>query len=421
MLILANTLSFNGGTTFILRLCREFLRRGKKIGVLVLINDVDKALLLEIEKYADVYFLGDYLRPLCYWSFNSQLGIFFPLDFKALRELLQRYDNSVHVMGVFGLLFAARFIKRQSIPLKVSVGIYHQNEFMFSGVNYYFARAAKEMISKIGADAVIFLNEGNRLSYTNFFACDFSSSVLVPVGIDLPVMDSDIYGDNSSSRIVSIGNLFSFKSYNSHIINCMPCFLKDNPAVVYEIYGAGPFESNLKELVVSLNIEHAVSFKGQISYSKFAEVLAGAFLFVGSGTAIVEAAALGVPSLIGIESTREPITYGFLSDVAGLSYNEMDTNKSTYSIKDSIKSIFIDSNEWRHVALKCKEKASEFSIVHTVNGFEEQSSRGFRLEVEGVEAYSNIRALFTFFFCGIMHRLGVDAEFANRRNQGTLA
>ncbi|WP_324730744.1 glycosyltransferase [Pseudomonas paeninsulae] len=420
MLILANTLSFNGGTTFILRLCREFLRRDKRIGVLVLINDVDKKLLLEIEKYADVYFLGDYQRPLFSWTFSSQLGVFFPLDFKSLKVLFHRYDNCVHVMGVFGLLFAARFIKKQSTSLKMSVGIYHQNEFMFSDANYYFANIAKAIFSKLGADAVILFNENCVTSYSVFFDNDYSSSVLVPVGIDLPVMTREIYGDSSSGRIVSIGNLYNFKSYNMHIINCMPFFLMGNPSIVYEIYGAGPFEKNLKELVASLGIEHAVFFKGQIPYSELPDVLAGAFLFVGSGTAIVEASALGIPSLIGIESTREPITYGFLSDVEGFSYNEMIEGKKVSLMLDTIKTLLHDSDAWLDVAIKCKGKASSFSVIHTVDGFQLQGSRDFCVGPSEVNGYSNIRALISFLCCGVKHTLGVDVRFANRRDQGTL-
>ena len=45
-------------------------------------------------------------------------------------------------------------------------------------------------------------------------------------------------------------------------------------------------------------------------------------LFVGSGTAIVEAASFGIPSVIGIENCSEPVSYGFLTDVPGFSYNE---------------------------------------------------------------------------------------------------
>ena len=140
MLILSNTLEFHGGTTFILRLCREMHRRGQNVGVLVLIGQINKELRAEIGKYASLYFLKDYIRFFSDRAFRTQMGIFLPHDNSALVELADQYGSHLHAMGVFGLLFAANLSHHSGHDLKISTGIYHQNEFMFRCVDYFFAR-----------------------------------------------------------------------------------------------------------------------------------------------------------------------------------------------------------------------------------------------------------------------------------------
>lgn len=60
MLFLANVLELNGGTTFILRVAREYAAKGRRIGVLVMFDIVNGQLEAELLKYADVYRLRDH-------------------------------------------------------------------------------------------------------------------------------------------------------------------------------------------------------------------------------------------------------------------------------------------------------------------------------------------------------------------------
>lgn len=420
MLIIANTLEFNGGTTFVLRFCRESFRRGKRLGVLVLMDNPEKRLLQEIEQYADVYFLSSYVGGLYRSLSKGPLVGFMPLNVSALSDVFQKHGDSVHVMGVFGLLFVCRLVKRFGREIRTSVGIYHQNEFMFSGVDHYFAKEAQRVFGSLSPQGAVFFNELNAISYSRFFGVDCSRSALVPIGIDLPPPEINSQGSKSSRRIVSIGNLLDFKSYNWHVINCMPELLSMDPRFRYEVYGEGPYEQDLRTLAVELGVSEAVEFKGRIPYSQFSSVMDGAFVFVGSGTAIIEAAALGVPALIGIESTKQPITYGFLCDVAGLSYNEFDQSKPVFTMLEKIRGILGESSAWERVSSGCKSKAKEFSIQRTLDGFERQSDFFPKLNPQLVGSYSSGFALLSVLSCSVKHKMG-SRTFANRRNQGTIS
>ncbi|MDR7281951.1 1,2-diacylglycerol 3-alpha-glucosyltransferase [Pseudomonas corrugata] len=421
MLFIANVLELNGGTTFILRLAREFSKRGKKVGVLVLFDIIDKSLEDKIRQYADTFYLKDIACDFSRRAFKSQLGGFIPIHFSKIDDLVKRYESHVHVMGVFGLLFVKRYLNKIAHDFKLSFGIYHQNEIMFGNIDYYFALKAKALFSLLPAESIVFFNEKNRQSFEIFFGKSYAASTLIPIGVDIPVKDVGVTGDPQSDRIVSIGNLHEFKSYNRHVICMLPELKNTRPNLTYEIYGTGSYEPELVKLVSSLNLDSSVIFKGAIAYEDIPSVLKGALAFVGSGTAIVEASALGLPSIIGIESTVDPITYGFLADIEGFSYNELNAGQKTYLIEDKLIQIMKGGDAWKTTALSCKAKSQAFSVAHTANGFVELENKRINLELFSTEKYYNSVAAVSFLKCAIKHKFGWDREFASRRNQGTLA
>lgn len=420
MLLVANVLELNGGTTFILRVAREFKKRNRRIGVLVLMDKVNDGLQKSIAQYADVYYLKDIAHKVYVPLMYSPLGIFAPLNFSKILNLVNIYNGHVHVMGVFGLLFVKRCLDALNVEFKISFGIYHQNEVMFDGVPYYFAKNAKMLFGLLPPESIVFFNEKNRSSYEKFFDNDYSKSTIVPIGIEMPRAEVKLLGKADSNRLVSIGNLYAFKSYNRHIISLLPQLSKIRPDLVYEIYGTGEYEPELRKLVSYLKLESAVQFKGSIAYEDIPRVLDGALAFVGSGTAILEAAALGVPAVIGIESTDQPITYGLLSDIKGLSYNEFDTNQKTRAIKDVLIQLMLSAESWETAAMACKVKSTSFSIEQTVDGFITLENSNMNLKIFKDQRYVNSVGLFSFLICAIKHSFFDNKTFSTRREQGTL-
>lgn len=420
MLLVANVLELNGGTTFILRVAREFEKRNKKIGVLVLVDKVNEELEKNILQYADVYYLKDIVGKMYAPLMRSPLGVFAPVDFSKISDLINTYNAHVHIMGVFGLIFIKRCLCAVSVKFRISFGIYHQNEVMFDGVSYYFARKVKALFASLPAESIVFFNEKNRASYEIFFNNDYSKSTIVPIGIDTSQAEVELLGSAVSNRIVSIGNLYAFKSYNRHVITLLPDLKKIRPELVYEIYGAGEYEPELLRLVSSLKMESSVHFMGNIAYEDIPKVLDGALAFVGSGTAILEAAALGVPAIIGIESTDEPITYGVLSDIKGFSYNEFDAGQIIYSIKEVLVRIISSADKWEEAAVACKAKSKSFSIERTVDGLLQLEMLDMDFTRFEAERYVNSIAVSSFLACAIKHGFFGDKTFATRREQGTL-
>lgn len=317
-------------------------------------------------------------------------------------------------MGVFSLIFALRLAgwRKRS---RVTVGIYHQNEFIFAEIPFYFARATQRLFARLPTSNVVFFNESTRDNYGDFFNLDYSGSTTVPIGIDLSRIEVT-KKSSDTNRIVSIGNLEAFKTYNAHMIGVVAKLAGKYPGLRYEIYGAGKEESTLHALIARLKIEQHVRLLGPLPYANLVETIETATLFVGSGTALIEAAALGVPAIIGIESIPTPETYGLLSDVSGLSYNEDNLPIPKISMQDLVDRLLADTEYRLAMGRACRAKSHMFSVAATVDGLlllDQTAS----MKTPRLGSCELVRLAISLAAMALAHRLGVSSAFAERRNQ----
>lgn len=414
MIFIANVLVMNGGTTFLIRTCREMASRGTRSAVLLLRPEFDVQLRTELERYAEVLCLDDFLIERGR-LFRAHLGVFGYVRWSVLDKVLSAFGEHIHVMSVFGLVFALRLAGR--LPGKtITAGVYHQNEFLFKAPPFFFAREAIRLFSVMPAENLVFFNEVTRQNYERFFQANYSASIVVPIGIDLPHIAPFSCSIEKSKRIVSVGNLVKFKTYNAHMIRLTSQLATTHPDIHYNIYGTGPEESVLRALAVEHKVEERVHFMGAVPYADFRQTIKGAALFVGSGTAVIEAAAVGVPAMIGIESIETPDTYGFLSDIKGLSYNENVPSISKYPMRMLVERLFADSAFHAAVSEACHRKAREFSVENTVDGFMALSisAKAVTRTINRLRFY---RMLVSFLGMAVCERLGWITTFGDRRNQ----
>lgn len=416
MLFILNSLAINGGTTFVLRFCKEFLRiKNIKVQIIILDNPVDSSILRELQNVAEIYFLSDILRIKGFKKLKK-INIYTPLDLDALGAILSKASGNVHVMGIFGALFAIRLLSLGYL-FKLTLGIYHQNEFVFKKVPFYFAKYIHEWFRRIPGDSIIFFGETCVDSYEKFFKRKFEGSLLVPIGIEPQI---DILGNYGSKRIITVANLHKFKTYIKSTILLLSDIRRKIPNISYEIYGEGDELNNLKSLICEHGLESNVALKGGVPYESLRDVFKDGTIFIGGGTAILEAAECGLPSIVGIESVEEPITYGYLHQVNGFSYNEYKDNIQTFLTQELIEKLLSSPELWKEESRLCKEKAKEFSITTTVKGFEKQFEKIQCLNKEEVSDFNFTRGTFSIFVCMLFDVLGLDREFRFRRDQGFL-
>jgi glycosyltransferase involved in cell wall biosynthesis len=365
VLFIQASLSMGGVETFYVRMAKERHRCGQKTKILLISprSRSNPELLAEAEKYAEIYFLSEIslLSPKIARLIPYHLSLLIPLAKQSVHEILNGVDY-VHASGGFGAYLAFRMIQMASLELPITIGLYHSLEFSWGGTNLpFYEQKNREMFFKILPKRnIIFFNE----NMIDVYGKDFSGVNLFPLGIVDVNYDRNGKEQTSKSRLLigSVGRLVEFKSYNLWMLDVVKALKDAGIEVSYQVYGEGPLKEQMQSGIIDLGISEQVHLKGKLNYSDFGAVVGGFDVFVGSGTAIVEAASLGVPSIIGIENEKFPLTYGFLSEIPGFSYNENGLYGKR-PVKDVIMDFLaLDSDERISLSHDHLKKAEIFSI-----------------------------------------------------------
>lgn len=247
------------------------------------------------------------------------------------------------------------------LPRKLLVthisGVFHPRAYFMTSerkdrifLNYLVARA-------IGKKLVFFMNVESRESHSIKWKTDLSRSQIVA----LPINHVDATWQPSSKtglRIVSVGRLVEFKRYNLGAPRIARECLNRGLKVTWDIYGDGPLHSSVKTEIETLGVTNNVRLMGPIEYSDFAEKVADYDLFVGMGTAALEAAMVGVPTIC---ATVDAATrcYGYLHALPYGNVGEVQENPPTLELADLIHTYSECGQEQRTLLSRQSRAAAE--------------------------------------------------------------
>lgn len=113
-------------------------------------------------------------------------------------------------------------------------------------------------------------------------------------------------------KIVSIGRLCPFKSYNLYMIDVVRQLRDKGHPVRWEVHGTGELEPEMSRRIKEAGLEDCIRLHGHLDYQNLGEVLSDAGAFVGMGTALIEAGFCRVPSVVALENSKTEMTYGYL-------------------------------------------------------------------------------------------------------------
>lgn len=358
MLFIYGALTLGGVETFFLRMSKERYKLGLKTSVLLLSSPEasDKVLLKEIRKYAQVLFPEDLFTA------NSGLSRRFPLLSPVNKNrLLELYDkiDQIHVYEGMYALLGNRFNSITGKKIPITIGFYHYVKFIWGGEKIpHFERINRKFIFEhLPKEALLMFSEDNKNIYEKYKRMSFAKSQVFRLG----VVDKNKVELNGALKnplkIIAVGRLVEFKTYNFYMLEVINDLRKQGVVVVFDIYGDGPLKSKILERIKQLKLDDSVALKGPLDYLNFNEVVSRYDLFIGSGTAIIQAASLGVPSIVGVENVIQPKTYGFFSDVHQYEYNLKGLDLPLISVKKIIED-YISIGEQERLELKRSHKAS---------------------------------------------------------------
>lgn len=352
MLFIYGALPVGGIETFFVRMVKERAKLGLPSSILLLSEpeESDEVLLEEMINHAQVLFPHDLFSTIS--CFSRRFPLISPVKKNVLLKLFKEVDQ-IHVFDGMHALLGDRFNKITGKKIPITVGFYHYIKYLWGNENIpYFERLNRKFIFDfLPKEALLMFSEGNKELYEKHKKMNFAKSQVFRLGV-VDKRDVELHGSlNSPLKIVAVGRLVEFKTYNFYMLEVLSDLKKQDVFIRFDIYGDGPLKHELLERIKQLNLTGSVALKGTLDYSKFDETVSKYDLFIGSGTAIIQAASLGVPSIVGVENVIQPKTYGYFSDVHQYEYNLKGLDLPLVSVQRTIED-YISMDKKERVALK---------------------------------------------------------------------
>ena len=411
LLFITGTLNIGGIETYIARLSKH-LADDLKVSVLILSKKGSKNLIDEVQKYADVYFLNDYVKIYGLSKINSSyFNVLIPIDYARLYSNIGDLDY-IHAVDSLCNVVGLEFLKLNN-NIRLTTGVYHSQEYLWK-TNHYFRKVQRNLFLTFPNRNILNCNEKTINDLSLHLSKNFIGSPVIPIGIDI-INYKNSNPSFRSNKIISIGRLVDFKTYNKHIIQELDDINLDGYELEYHIYGDGSEKEELQKIAMSKKSK--IFFHGTIEYQDMPKVLNDAFVFIGSGTAIIEASAAGIPSIIGIESEDHPLTYGLFSNLSGYSYNENDLDIPKIAISELIIDLKRKSqNSYLDISNQHRNKAEEFSIFKSKNKFPI-----FLLEAKKLQfSYNRLHYKISLFYWLLLNTLRIKDDKKTRYNKSVL-
>lgn len=295
---------------------------------------------------------------------------------------------------------------------KFIMGAYHPRAYY---VSTYLGlspdtRIVKKVFSVLPSENIVFMNEIVKKEHEKYFKLPFTNSHIIPLPVKLEGRMRDFKSINRK-KIVSVGRLENSKRYVIAMLEVMTQLANDGYEYEFYIYGHGQLRGFITSYIKLHNIGHYVFFMGPLEYKNLYSVLKDAYLFVGMGTVLIEASSMGVPALQAIESEKMPVTYGFFSELNGLSIGEVNVDFVKINMKESIIELAQkNEKEYYKLALDHIKRSSTFNIDEVIKQyyyFIENASVSFNLHLPSYKLRITkvLRQFYKFkFFTKIEHR-----------------
>lgn len=398
MLILYPSIPTGGVETFFLRLSRERYRRGLTTKFLLYGKQVgsNMTLISEISKYAKIYYSDDvfYFSKMGSVIFSMYSLLFLPINKEKVGEVLEDV-NQIHVTSGFSLILSSILQKHSKRRTSITIGLYSSRAFTWGDKQRlpYFEVINRRFFTSLPKENVIFFNEKIIELHNIKLKDDFSKSTVFPIGV-INSTHSEYKEYRTGIEIIkvcSVGRLVDFKTYNLWMLDVLAKLIAKGYQLKYDVYGGGDMQAIIEKKIELLNLGGIVKLKGHLDYELFDETILDYDLFVGSGTAIIQAASLGVCSIAAIDSSQTGECVGYFSNVVGTDYVTKRKGRTYESPEFLIESfINLDFRKKQLISEKHVEKSKVFSMERCASSFIKLDMRHFSFKEKNISVFRYI-------------------------------
>jgi glycosyltransferase involved in cell wall biosynthesis len=236
----------------------------------------------------------------------------------------------------------------------------HSRAFFFDSRFPAMRRLLRRVFFSSPPPSTYFMNVAARDAHQAFWRVPLLNYPILPLPVSAPASRWK-NRRGKSLRIVSVGRLVPFKGYNRAAPVVARSLRDSGVDVTWHIWGDGDDEANVADAIKNAGIEKRVILRGVLPYEQFDSTVAAYDVFVGMGTALLEAARLGMPAITSVEGT-EFDTYGFLSETPLDSVGDKVAGAPMRSLEEVVRSFAAASmSEIEQIADECRASAMKRS------------------------------------------------------------
>jgi glycosyltransferase involved in cell wall biosynthesis len=186
----------------------------------------------------------------------------------------------------------------------------HSRAFFFDTKFHFKKKFLRKIFFSAPQNSVFFMNDAARTAHANEWKVDLSGYGVLRLPLDHvhPIWKAQI---KPYLRVVSVGRLVPFKAYNMAAASIISKLHASGISVTWDIWGNGEDKAAIEEQIQAENVLGKLVLRGELPYAKYAETVSDYDVFIGMGTALLEASQYGVPSICAIESDGQHC-YGFI-------------------------------------------------------------------------------------------------------------
>ena len=255
-------------------------------------------------------------------------------------------------------------------------GVYQPDEYIYPSNRAFFRSSYGEYLRSRNFDRNVpdcsktFMSDWIRTLHARSFKRDLdSTSVMI-----LPVqsaMFANCVRNPERHRIVSVGRITKWKTYHQYMPLIVQSLSIKGYPVHWDIYGEGEFKEQMVESIRVLGIESLVTLHGTLEYERYSSAMSKAGVFVGMGTAMVEAAFCRVPCVSATARCGDPLTYGNLYDLpVGIVGEHLDEPPGQ-SVEKLIERIFqLSAHQYDEEMQRTWEYAQMYDIRNVCSYFD---------------------------------------------------
>ena len=390
----------------------------EKVCLISLTELKDQEFLSELTKNGIDFIDASYFSCLGTSTKRATMVNFIPLSSYKVSSYFDQSECFFHVSRLSGAVVEHRLAKYfpSEAKIKLNVGVYNDLVFGWkSSRNTYFSRLCKLILTGLfGKGGLLFYNEKSKSNMEALVGSSLEGDI-IPIGIQPASRHVQLKRDKDFFKIVTIGRLVKYKTYNLHLVELLNELVNSYPEIMLDIYGYGQQEEDLRALVENNGLNKHVSFKGIIEYSKIYDALENADCFVGCGTTLLEASSFGIPSIIGIENQADPLTYGFLTDTTGLAYHEQGLDYPLKPLKDCILELISSDESYLYKLSQAHMlRARDFSIDMSALVLKSNFSnvKDYRLNPANINV---LRLQLSIIYEQVTAKLGFNEAYLNKK------